>query len=120
MDASDVSIGGTLRQMSDTGWQTIGYYSKSLNQAQKNYSVFRKELYGLYMSIRHFLSEILGRDLTCYTDHKSVVDSFKKPELRQNDPIAARQMLEISQFTSKIELFKHRQDQEGYQRSNKK
>ena len=102
VDASEVSVGGILRQMTGAGWQDVGFYSKSLNSAQKNYSTFRKELFALWMSIRHFLSEILGRKLTCFSDHRAIIDAFKRPELKQNDQIAARQMLEISQFTSDI------------------
>ena len=101
-DASDVCIGGILRQMTPSGWKAVGYYSKSLNSAQRNYSTFRKELFALYMSIRHFLAEIIGRKLICFSDHKAICDAFKRPELKQNDQIAARQMLEISQFTDDI------------------
>ena len=80
----------------------IGYYSKSLSNSQKNWSVFNKELHALHLSIRHFLPEILGRNLSCFTDHKAVSDSFKKPELKLNDGIAARKLLEISQFTRNV------------------
>ena len=55
VDASNQSLGGTLRQLTNTGWKAIGYYSKSLNEAQQKYSTFRKELLGLVMSLRHFL-----------------------------------------------------------------
>ena len=102
VDASDSSIGGKLCQLSSKGWSTIGYYSKSLSASQKNWSVFNKELHSLHLSIRHFLPEILGRNLSCWTDHKAVADAFKKPELKQNDGVAARKLLEISQFTSNV------------------
>ena len=102
VDASDVSIGGKLCQLSNKGWQAIGYYSKSLNDSQKLWSVFNKELHSLHLSIRHFLHEILGRNLTCFTDHKAVSDAFKRPEIKQNDGKAARKLLEISQFTSNV------------------
>ena len=102
VDASDVSIGGKLCQLSNKGWSTIGYYSKSLSSSQKKWSVFNKELHSLHLSIRHFLPEILGRNLSCWTDHKAISDAFKRPELNQNDGIAARKLLEISQFTSNI------------------
>ena len=84
VDASNLSLGGTLRQMTKSGWKAIGYYSKSLNEAQQKYSTFRKELLGLVMSIRHFLPEVYGRKLICYSDHKAIVDAFKRPELKQN------------------------------------
>ena len=103
VDASGQSLGGTLRQLTNTGWKAIGYYSKSLNTAQQKYSTFRKELLGLVMSLRHFLPEIYGRRLVCYSDHKAIVDAFKKQDLKQNDQIATRYMLEISQFTSNIQ-----------------
>ena len=66
VDASHQSLGGTLRQMTNSGWKAIGYYSKSLSEAQKKYSTFRKELLGLVMSLRHFLPEIYGRKLQFY------------------------------------------------------
>ena len=103
VDASALCIGGTLRQMTPSGWQAIGFYSKSLNSSQQNYSTFRKELFALYMSLRHFLPEVLGRKLTCFSDHRAICDAFKRPELKQNDQVAARQMLEISQFTTDIQ-----------------
>ena len=102
VDASDQSLGGTLCQRSNNGWSAIGYYSKSLNEAQKKYSIFRKEMLSLHHSIRHFLPEIIGRDLHCFTDNRSLVDAFKNPEIKLNDPIAARQLIEISQFTTKV------------------
>ena len=55
------------------------------------------------MSICHFLSEILGRKLTCYTDQMAIVDAMKRPQLQQNDPQATRQLLEVSQFTTDIQ-----------------
>ena len=102
-DASDTSIGGTLCQKGQSGWLTVGYYSKSLTESQRKWSVFRKELYSLFMSCRHFLPEILGRELFCFSDHKSLVDAFKRPELKLNDSVATRQLLELSQFTRSIQ-----------------
>ena len=55
------------------------------------------------MSICHFLPEILGRKLTCYTDHMAIVDAMKRPQLQQNAPQATRQLLEVSQFTTDIQ-----------------
>ena len=50
-----------------------------------------------------FLPEIYGRRLICYSDHRAIVDAFKRQDVKQNDPVAARQMLEVSQFTSNIQ-----------------
>ena len=102
VDASDVSIGGKLCQLTNKGWSAIGYYSKTLSDSQKNWSVYNKELHSLHLSIRHFLPEILGRNLTCFTDHKAISDAFKRPDLKQNDAKSARKLLEISQFTKNV------------------
>ena len=43
-DACDVVIGAVLHQVQDVVERVLGYYSKSLNSAQRNYCTTKKEL----------------------------------------------------------------------------
>ena len=63
-DASDVAIGGVLEQLQPSEddevgsenleWRVIGYYSRSLRGAERNYSAGDKELTALHQSLKHW------------------------------------------------------------------
>ena len=101
-DASATAIGGVLEELQDGVWRPLGYYSKHLSPSRQAWSVFRRELLSIQQSIRHFLPDIYGRELTVFTDHRSILGAFTAPNLQVNDPIASRQLLEISQYTYDI------------------
>ena len=48
------------------------------------------------------MPDIYGRELTIFTDHHSILGAMAAPHLAVNDPVAARQLLEISQHTYDI------------------
>lgn len=101
-DASDKAIGGVLEELQGGQWRPLGFWSRFLSPSQRNWSIFRRELLSIQKSIRHFLPDIYGRDLTVFTDHKSILSAITAPALQQNDPVASRQLLEISNFTHDI------------------
>jgi len=73
-DGSDFAIGGILYQLTDDEKvKPLGFYSKSLNEAQQSYGAVDKELLALEGSVKHFhyLSE--GNHCTVYVDHKPLV-----------------------------------------------
>ena len=47
-DASDIATGAVLLQRKKDGLHPITFYSKKLNPAEKNYSVYDKELLAIY------------------------------------------------------------------------
>jgi hypothetical protein len=54
-DASNVGIGACLLQPDAEGHERpIGYYSKSLNGAQRNYDIYKLEFFALYQAVKHF------------------------------------------------------------------
>jgi hypothetical protein len=54
VDASYVGIGGVLSQVQHEQERVIFYYSKTLNMAERNYCVTRRELLAIVKSLEHF------------------------------------------------------------------
>ena len=102
-DASDFAVGGSLQMLTPDGdYKPLGFYSAHLNEAQKKYSVFKKELLGAFKSLRHFLPEIYGKHCTIYSDHLPLAQAFKNNNIPLNDPQVYRQITEIGRFTRDI------------------
>ena len=54
-DASQIGLGACLLQIDADGQEKpIGYYSKALNSAQKNYTIHKLEFFALYQAVKHF------------------------------------------------------------------
>lgn len=79
-DASNIAIGGVLSQNN----QPIGYYSRTLNSAERNYSTIEKELLAILDSTKHFRPYLYGRRFTIETDHNPLVwlSKIKEPNSR--------------------------------------
>lgn len=101
-DASNISVGAVLQQRIKDNWQPIAFFSKSLSEAQRKYSVYDRELLAIYMSIKHFRKYIEGIDVTVYTDHKPLTYALSKPPSNCDTPRRDRQLEFISQFSNKI------------------
>jgi hypothetical protein len=58
--ASNVGIGGVLSQVQDGQERVITYYSKTLNKAERNYRVTRRELLAIVRTLEHFHEYLYG------------------------------------------------------------
>ena len=98
-DASDFGVGAVLQQMEPSGPKPLEFFSKKMNDAQRRYSAFDRELLAIYLAVKHFRHLVDGRKLTIFSDHKplSHVISMKNPTQRQ-----LRQISFISEFTTDI------------------
>ena len=114
-DASDKAVGAVLEEYQDGNWRPIGFWSRHLSKAQQNWSVFRRELLAIQAGIRNFLPDIYGRDLIIFTDHRSILGAMSSPSFQTNDPVATRQLLEISQYTHDIRYKPGKQNQTATQ-----
>ena len=81
-DASGYALGAVLSQVQDGQEKVIGYASRSLNKAEKNYCVTRRELLAVVFALRHFKPYVYGRAVTVRTDHGALrwLTNFKDPE----------------------------------------
>jgi len=74
-DGSDYAIGGILYQLTDEKRvKPLGFFSKSLNDAQQAYGAIDKELLALEGCIKHFHYLLEGNHCTVYVDHKPLVN----------------------------------------------
>ena len=64
-DASAVGVGAVLEQ----GGHVIAYASRSLNQAEQQYSVIQKECLAIVFALKQFRQYLLGRSFELLTDH---------------------------------------------------
>jgi transposase InsO family protein len=71
-DASNFAIGAVLSQEQRGQERVIAYYSKTLNRAERNYCVTRRELYAVVQAIRHFHPYLSGRPFLVRTDHAAL------------------------------------------------
>lgn len=102
-DASDVSIGAVLQQRANetTQWEPLAFFSKKLNQAQRKYSPYDRELLAVYEAIKYFRHMVEAREFVVFTDHRPLTYAYKNA--RENcSPRQYRYFDYISQFTTDI------------------
>ena len=68
-DASDLQLGATLVQSG----KPIGFYTRKLNSAQRNYTVDEKELLGIVKGFKAFEGILRGTEVTVHTDHMNLL-----------------------------------------------
>ena len=71
-DASDYAIGAVLGKSSNGKPTVIQYASKTLDDAQKNYTTTEKEFLAVIYALEKFRSYILGNKVIIFTDHTAL------------------------------------------------
>ncbi|KAM2776784.1 hypothetical protein PS2_009216 [Malus domestica] len=97
--ASDYALGAVLGQRKDKQPHVIYYASRTLNDAQLNYSTTEKELLAVVFALDKFRSYLLGTKVIIYTDHAALKYLFTKKEAK---PRLIRWMLLLQEFDIEI------------------
>ena len=81
-DASNFAIGAVLSQEQEGTERVIAYASRTLNRAEQNYCVTRRELLAVVTFLKHFRHYLYGQQVKVRTDHGALrwLLQFKNPE----------------------------------------
>ena len=98
-DANDYAMGDVLGQMEDENPYVVYYASKTLNDAQKNYTTIEKELITVVFTFDKFRNHFLGTSIVIFIDHLTL-----KYLLNKNDAKArlSKWILFIQEFNIQI------------------
>lgn len=101
-DASNLGLGSVLTQGDGENEKVIAYASRTLNKAERNYTVTERECLAVIFGITKFRPYVEGTHFTVYTDHYSLLwlTNMKEPTGR-----LCRWSVKLSQFDFSI---KHR------------
>lgn len=81
-DASNFALGAVLSQEYDGEDRVVGYASRILNPAERNYNTSEKELLSVVYGCSVFRCYLYGREFVLFTDHKPLLGDSKHPPLR--------------------------------------
>ena len=97
-DTSREGVGGTLLQKQGDKWVVIGYHSKRLPKAAKNFGITELELTGLLVNIHGFIQLLCNRYFKVLVDHKAIEYMFKS---KTESPTARLKtlLLKLSEYT---------------------
>ncbi|CAN6685849.1 unnamed protein product [Malus baccata var. baccata] len=98
-DASDYALGAVLGQRKHKHSHVIYYASRTLNDAQLNYSTTEKELLAVVFALDQFRSYLIGTKVIVFTDHAALKYLFTKKEAK---PRLIRWMLLLQEFDIEI------------------
>ena len=84
-DASDYAVGPVLAQKREKIFRCIYYASKTLNEAQQNYTTTEKELLVVVFACDKFRSYILGSKVIVHTDHAALKYLFLQRRMQKQD-----------------------------------
>ena len=77
-DASDLAIGEVLGQREEGKPYVVYYASKTLNEAQMNYTTTEKELLAMVYALDKFRAYLVGSDIILFMDHSALTCSSNK------------------------------------------
>ena len=71
-DASDLAMRAVLGQREDGKPYVIYYASKTLNEAQRNYTTTKKELLAVVFALDKFRAYLARSSIVVFTDHSAL------------------------------------------------
>ena len=98
-DASDWAVGAVLGQKKEKIFHPIYYSSKTLNEAQVNYTTTEKELLAVVFAFEKFRSYLMGTKVTIHTDHAAIKYLISKKDAK---PRLIRWVLLLQEFDLEI------------------
>nr|GEZ68002.1 reverse transcriptase domain-containing protein [Tanacetum cinerariifolium] len=98
-DASDYAVGAVLGQRIEKHFRSIHYASKTMNQAEANYTTTEKEMLAVVYAFEKFRSYIIMNKSIVYTDHSALKYLFAKKDAKAR---LLRWILLLQEFDFKV------------------
>ena len=109
-DACTTGVGAVLKQKHQDTLKPIGYFSKKLSPAEKNYSISELETLAVVKAVQHFAAYLHGSRFTVFTDHKALVHL---PTMRNGNPRLVRWALVLQPFQYQVEYLPGKDNDEA-------
>ena len=101
-DSSMNGLGAILLQHYGDKWCPVSYASRSVSQAEKNYANIERELLGIVFACKRFHQFIYGGTTLVETDHRPLVNLFKK-SLTECPARIQRLLLRLQKYDLKVQ-----------------
>nr|GEW93368.1 reverse transcriptase domain-containing protein [Tanacetum cinerariifolium] len=98
-DASDYAISAVLGQRQDKYFRPIHYASKTMTEAESNYTTTEKEMLAVVYAFKKFRSYLIMNKSIVYTDHSALKYLFSKKDSKVR---LLRWVLLLQEFTFKV------------------
>nr|GEZ05486.1 hypothetical protein [Tanacetum cinerariifolium] len=98
-DASDYAVGAVLGQRVEKHFRPIHYASKTMNQADTNYTTTKKEMLAVVYVFEKFRSYLIMKKSIVYTDHSALKYLFVKKDAKAR---LLRWILLLQEFDFKV------------------
>nr|GFA66428.1 reverse transcriptase domain-containing protein [Tanacetum cinerariifolium] len=98
-DASDYAVGAVLGQRIEKHFRPIHYASKTMNQAEANYTTTEKEMLAVVYAFEKFRSYLIMNKIIIYTDHSALKYLFAKKDAKAR---LLRWILLLQEFDFKV------------------
>ena len=106
VDASGFAVGAVLLQKKEDGKRhPVGYYSSTLNEAERNYDIYNLELLAIFKSLKHWRPLLAGspHKIKVFSDHMNL-KYWRDPQ--KISRCVAREVLELSEYDIEIHHIK--------------
>ncbi|GKB68218.1 reverse transcriptase domain-containing protein [Tanacetum coccineum] len=98
-DASNFAIGAVLRQRIEKHFRPIHYASKTMTEAESNYTTIEKEMIAVVYTFEKFRSYLIMKKSVVYTDHSALKYLFNKKDAKAR---LLRWILLLQEFDFKV------------------
>ncbi|GJX89392.1 reverse transcriptase domain-containing protein [Tanacetum coccineum] len=98
-DASDYAIGAVLGQRIEKHFKPIHYASKTMTEAESNYTTTEKEMLAVVYALEKFRSYLIMNKSIVYTDHSALKYLFAKKDAKAR---LLRWVLLLQEFDFKV------------------
>nr|GEW05175.1 reverse transcriptase domain-containing protein [Tanacetum cinerariifolium] len=98
-DVSDFAIGAVLGKRQENHFRHVHYASKTMTEAEANYTITEKEMLAVVYAIEKFQSYLIMNKSIVYTDHSALKYLFAKKDFKVR---LLRWVLLLQEFTFKV------------------